>query len=113
MLAADTYADYDGYTVYTTKRASKAPQPKWSDLTADYMLGVRLALFIMLHLWRRLATPANPVVWHACWVSCCCAGGLLILALRSTVRGAEDLPELGRQCGVHGAACDAQTGRWP
>lgn len=41
MLAADTYADYDGYTVYTTKRASKAPQPKWSDLTAEYMLGVR------------------------------------------------------------------------
>ena len=45
MLAADTYADYDGYTVYTTKRASKAPQPKWSDLTADFMLGVSCTMF--------------------------------------------------------------------
>lgn len=44
MLAADTYADYDGNTIYTTKRASKAPRPQWSDLTAEYMLEVRLGI---------------------------------------------------------------------
>lgn len=41
MIATDTYADYDGYTIYTTKRASAAPQPKWPELNADYMLQVR------------------------------------------------------------------------
>lgn len=41
MLAADTYADYDGFTIYTTKRASKAPQPKWPELNAEHMLQVR------------------------------------------------------------------------
>lgn len=40
MIATDTYADYDGYTIYTTKRASASPQPKWPELNADYMLQV-------------------------------------------------------------------------
>jgi hypothetical protein len=60
MLAADTYADYDGYTVYTTKRASKAPQPKWSDLTADYMLGVRACC--APHVWRTSSPAACSAV---------------------------------------------------
>ena len=70
MLAADTYADYDGYTVYTTKRASKAPQPKWSDLTADYMLGVSCAMFTT-HT-EESCCRACDTVCHACWLLCCC-----------------------------------------
>ena len=32
MLSADTYPDYDGYSIYTTKAAVAAPQPHWPDL---------------------------------------------------------------------------------
>lgn len=38
MVATDTYPDYDGLTIYTTKRASAAPQDKWPDLTVELLL---------------------------------------------------------------------------
>ena len=41
MLAADTYPDYDGYSIYTTKGAVAAPQPKWPHLSAKLLAEVR------------------------------------------------------------------------
>lgn len=40
MIATDTYPDYDGLTIYTTKRASAAPQQTWPDLTVELLLQV-------------------------------------------------------------------------
>ena len=41
MLAADTYPDYDGYTLYTTKGAAARPQPRWPDQDAATMQEVQ------------------------------------------------------------------------
>ena len=53
MIATDTYADYDGLTIYTTKRAVAAPQPKWPDLTVELLLQVSAPPSIV-HISRRL-----------------------------------------------------------
>ncbi len=44
MLAADTYPDYDGYTIYTTKGAATRPQPRWPDQDSNMMQEVRRAV---------------------------------------------------------------------
>ncbi len=44
MLAADSYPDYDGYTIYTTKGAAARPQPRWPDQDANMMQEVRRAV---------------------------------------------------------------------
>lgn len=40
MLAADTYPDYDGYSIYTTKGPVAAAQPKWPDLDSKLLVEV-------------------------------------------------------------------------
>ena len=57
MLAADTYPDYDGYTIYTTKGAAARPQPKWPDqdtkLTEEVRQALRLTRF-EARIWLRV-----------------------------------------------------------
>ena len=43
MLAADTYPDYDGYSIYTTKAAVAAPQPHWPVLDPKLLAEVHPA----------------------------------------------------------------------
>ena len=41
MLVADTYPDYDGYSIYTAKGVAAKPQPPWPDQDAKLMAEVR------------------------------------------------------------------------
>ena len=41
MLVADTYPDYDGYSIYTAKAAAAKPQPRWPEQDANLMSEVR------------------------------------------------------------------------
>ncbi len=41
MLVADTYPDYDGYSIYTAKAAAAKPQPRWPDQDSNLMAEVR------------------------------------------------------------------------
>ena len=44
MLVADTYPDYDGYSIYTSKGAAAKPQPAWPDQDSNLMADVRCHL---------------------------------------------------------------------
>lgn len=47
LLASNTYPDYDGYTVYTSKVASQQPAPAWPLIAPEQALLVRTLTLIM------------------------------------------------------------------
>jgi hypothetical protein len=55
MIATDSYPDYDGLTIYTTKRASAAPAQQPS-LTVELMLQV----LCCLHVSKLLEVEGDP-----------------------------------------------------
>lgn len=42
LLASNSYPDYDGYTVYTSKVAVQQPAPAWPQLSPELVDAVRL-----------------------------------------------------------------------
>lgn len=41
LLTSNTYPDYDGYTVYTSRVAASEPRPAWPSLTPELFESVR------------------------------------------------------------------------
>ena len=41
LLTSNTYPDYDGYTVYTSRVAASEPRPAWPSLTPELFEAVR------------------------------------------------------------------------
>ena len=66
LLTSNSYPDYDGYTVYTSRVAASEPRPAWPSLTPELFDAVRPRC----HLRPRTDVARSPALWGSATAGC-------------------------------------------
>ena len=59
LLTSNSYPDYDGYTVYTSRVAASEPRPAWPSLTPELFEAVWMPFELAnpLHMCAKCCSP--------------------------------------------------------